>query len=393
MITRAVKWVAGKLLRLVPERILGTVLPGGFAFNPDELPPPPTVPEAKTRVLIAPVNYAGQGWLWARAVTEHVADAAAVNMVVRTSEDFAHPAHSVVPLGFYAASRRWQKRQRDAVAANFTHVIVEAEKQPFGALLDESVSGQIRWLHKRGVKVMMLCHGSDIRLPSRHIANNPDSPFLDSLAGVAPVLEKIASRNRRLLDRLGLPVLVSTPDLLLDVPYATWLPVVVDRELWRAGEPPLQRDRPVVTHAPSSSSVKGSELIDPVLRKLEDEGLLSYERVQGVPFAEMPAVYRNADIVIDQLRLGDYGVAACEAMAASRVVVGNVTPRARAIVAERTGFELPIVQSTAADLEVVLRGILADRAGYRAVAERGATFVGAIHDGTRSASVLEKFLA
>lgn len=379
-------------MRLVPERILGRVLPGQFAFSPDEMPPPPRVPEADIRLFIAPVNYAGQGWLWARAVSSHVPGAAAVNMVVRTRADFAHPADSVVPLGFYAASRSWQRKQRDAVTRGFTHVMIEAEKQPFGAILDESVSGQATRLKGRGVSVMMLCHGSDIRLPSRHIANNPDSPFLDSLQPVSSVLERTARDNRRLLDRLGVPVLVSTPDLLLDVPYASWLPVVVEPELWRVDEFPLQRDRPVVAHAPSSGSVKGSELIDPILRELDSEGLLEYRRIEGVPFAKMPAAYRDADIVIDQVRLGDYGVAACEAMAAGRVVVGNVSPSARAFVREQTGLEVPVVQATAGGLDAVLRNVLQDRAGYQAVAKAGAAFASEVHDGRASAKVLEKFL-
>lgn len=376
----------------MPEGILGRMLPGKFAFDPRELPAPPQAEPAESRLLITPVNYAGQGWLWARAVTQHAPGASAVNMVVRTSADFSHPADFVVPLGFYAASRSWQRMQRKAVVDGFTHVMVEAEKQPFGALLDESVGGQVAWLRKRGINVMMLCHGSDIRLPSRHIAANADSPFLDSLADVAPVLENIASRNRRLLDKLGLPVLVSTPDLLLDVPYASWLPVVVDPDVWASDELPLRRSVPVVAHAPSSGSVKGSELIDPILKKLEGEGLIAYHRVEGVPFAEMPRVYKDADVVIDQLRLGDYGVAACEAMAAGRVVVGNVSPTARRFIADHTEHDLPIVQAAAHDLEEVLRGILSDRPRYEQVAASGEAFVRSVHDGTESAKVLEEFL-
>ena len=43
--------------------------------------------------------------------------------------------------------------------------------------------------------------------------------------------------------------MVSTPDLLLDLPGAVWLPVVVDTELWRPGPPVLEREVPVVLHA------------------------------------------------------------------------------------------------------------------------------------------------
>lgn len=392
MIISAAKWLAGRMMRLVPEGILGRLLPGKFRFDARNTPRPPNAPDARIRLFIAPVNYAGQGHQWARAVVANIDGASAVNMVCRIGSDFRHPADNVVPLGYYAASKRWQRMQRDAVTAGFTHVMIESEKQPFGAVLDETVQGQARRLQAHGVSVMMLCHGSDIRLPSRHITNNPGSPFLDSLAAVSPVLERIAAGNRKLLDELGLPVFVSTPDLLLDVPYATWLPVVVDPNLWRSDVSPFTREIPVVAHAPSSGSVKGSEVIDPLLRRLDAEGAIAYRRVEALPFEEMPQLYRDADIVIDQLRLGDYGVSACEAMAAGRIVVGHVSERSRSYVKTTTGRELPIVEATVDDLEAVLRQIVADRERSRARAKDGVEFVSEVHDGRLAADVLRPFL-
>lgn len=388
MIVRAGKWIAGRILRLVPERIRGRVLPGQYGFVAAEIPPPPTIPDGDVRLYIAPVNYAGQGWRWARAVDAYVDGAGAVNMVARMRADFGHPADNVVPLGFYLASARWQRAQRETVATGFTHVMIEAEKQPFGAVLDESVTSQVQWLQKRGVRVIMLCHGTDIRLPSRHIALNDDSPYLDSLAGVSQVLERTARRNRTLLDKLACPVFVSTPDLLLDVPNAKWLPVVVDVDAWSTQSPPLNRPRPVVAHAPSAGSVKGSELIDPILRKLDDEGLISYRKVEGVHYELMPAIYREADIVLDQFRLGDYGVASCEAMAAGRVVIGHVSDHARSHVREVTGLPLPVVEATIDELEILIRRILADREKFVAIAAEGVDFVRKVHDGRLSAQIL-----
>ena len=393
MIATAAKWLAGRILRIVPETLRGRLLPGGFRFAPIDVPPPPAVPEAATRLHIAPLNYAGQAWLWARAVERHLPDTAAVNMVVRMSGDFRHPADQVVPLGVYAASRSWQRAQREAVLGGFTHVLIEAERQPFGAVLDESVERQVRDIRAAGLEVLMVCHGTDIRSPSRHAAREADSPFRDAMADIAPRLERIARRHRRILDRVGAPVFVTTPDLLLDVPQAHWLPLIVDPDLWQAETAPLERERPVVVHAPSSGPVKGSDLIDPVLSRLDAEGLIAYRRVRGVPFAQMPQVYGEADIVVDQIRLGDYGVATLEAMAAGRVVVAHVSDHARTVIRDATGAEVPVVQARADTLEEVVRGIIADPAGSRATAAAGRDFVTAFHDGRRTAAVLAPFLA
>ena len=46
--------------------------------------------------------------------------------------------------------------------------------------------------------------------------------------------------------------------------------------------------------------------------------------MQGVPHTELVEMVKSADIVVDQLLLGSYGVFACEAMAAGRVTVGHI---------------------------------------------------------------------
>ncbi|MBX9472724.1 hypothetical protein [Microcella sp.] len=389
--TAALKWMAGRLLRLLPEALRGRVLPGRYDYRVADIPPPIEPPSTPVRLFIAPVNYAGQAHEWGRAAAQNLPGVGAVNLAFRTPDDFTHASDAVVPVGVWAASSRWQRELRRTVLGGFTHAIVEAQRWPFGAPLDESVHGQVQSMLRAGLRVAMLCHGSDIRLPSRHAALNPDSPFAGALA-TTPDLERTARESRRLLDRLGLPVFVSTADLLIDAPEATWLPVVIDVEAWRVEARVMQAERPVVVHAPSKGAIKGSDLVDPVAQRLHDEGLIEYRRIEGVPHAQMREVYRGADIVLDQFRIGDYGVAACEGMAAGRLVVGHVNPGVRRAALEASGIELPIVDATGATLEAVLRGIVADRDRAAAVAATGAEFVRVLHDGRRSADVLRPFL-
>jgi hypothetical protein len=388
----ALGWLAGRVLRLAPESLLGRVVPPAMRFSAGQIPPPPVPPDGAVRLLVAPVNWAGQGRQWARAVQEFLPGVGALNMAYRLPSDFAFPADSVVPAGVYVLSRRWQRAQFAAVRGGFTHVLIEAERQPFGAVLDESVRYQVDRLRRAGIRVAMVCHGSDIRLPRRHAANNPDSPFHRSILAGTAQLEGDVRRNRALLTRLGLPVFVSTPDLLLDVPEATWLPVVIEVDAWATTSAPLTARVPVVAHAPSRGPIKGSDLVDPILRRLDAEGLVSYRRVEGVPAEQMPGVYRDADIVLDQFRIGDYGVAACEAMAAGRVVIAHVSEHSRGVVLAETGLHLPIVEATADELEGVIRSILTDRARYRRLAATGVEFAREVHSGQRSARLLSEFL-
>jgi hypothetical protein len=386
------KNLIGRALRTLPDRLAGRMLPGEYRYSVEDVPSPTGVPETDVRLYIAPANFAGQAFRWARAVEQHLPCVGARNVMEVTATGFRHAADVSVPRGVHAASRTWQRAER-AIVPEFTHLLVEAGRRPFGNVLVESLEQQVAWAERHGLRVAMMSHGSDLRCPVAHREREPDSPFRGALgAEQSAHYERLTRANHALLKRLGLPVFASTPDLLLDYPSATWLPVVVDTAPWSGGPPPLQRTRPVVVHAPSRAAMKGTALIEPMLHALHDEGSIEYRRLQGLPHADMADAYRDADIVLDQFSLGIYGVAVCEALAAGRVVVSHVAEHSRSIVRERTGLELPVVEATAATLEPVLGRVLAERDEARDLAARGPDFIAEVHDGRRSAEALRPFL-
>jgi hypothetical protein len=138
--------------------------------------------------------------------------------------------------------------------------------------------------------------------------------------------------------------------------------------------------------------LKGSRQISAAVRTLHAEGVIEYREVSGVPADKMLDVYGGADIVLDQFMAGAYGVAACEGMAAGRLVVSHVAEDTRIEVRTQTGLDLPIVQSRAVALEGILRRIVAERDRYQRVAEDGRAFVQAVHSGDLSADRLAQFL-
>lgn len=363
---------------------------------PDLRPPPAPMspPDGARRLLVAPANFAGQGWAWARAA-ERLDGVGARSMTYRGAAGFGFPSDYAVDTRTFLRSRAWQRTWFATVSGRFTHVLVEAELPIFGRLFRGDVVREVAALREAGVEVAMVAHGSDIRLPSRHRASEPDSPFAPGRYEGTDQLERSAARNLDVLAQVGAPVFVSTPDLLADAPGATWLPVVVG-EGWLARDaaPVLAGERPLVVHIPSRAGLKGSAAIEPAMRRLHDEGLVRYERHEGVAADAMPELYRRADIVLDQFSLGSYGVAACEALAAGRIVIGHVREDVREHVLGAGGGALPIVQSRADELDRVVRDLLADPARARAAAAEGPRFVRAVHDGRRSAAVLgASFLA
>lgn len=348
------------------------------------------VEPAGTRLLIAPANYAGQAYEWARAVDRHVPDAVAQNFKDRRLK---HPYASdlVVDRLRFRADLDWRRHWREHVESTYTHVIVEAGLPVLG----ESAmpfERQVARLRAAGVQVALLSHGSDARIPSVHAANERWAQYEAMDPDWVRTLEAISRRNVAVYTSDPGPVFLSTPGLLEFVPNGTWLPLVVDVGRWHSDEPVLERARPVVAHAPSSKQ-KGSHHIDPVLSELDEQGLIEYRRVEGVPVDEMPGVYGTADIVVDQFGAADYGVAACEALAAGRVVVSHVAPGVRRHIRAETGLDLAIVQADPATLRDVIVRLVEDRDEGRAAAVAGRAFVETVHDGRLAAEVLSHWFA
>ncbi|WP_372967388.1 glycosyltransferase [Microbacterium sp.] len=380
---------------IVPDAVLARLMPRGLRWDQTQMRVA-HAPSTPVRLLIAPTNSAGQAYRWARAVESSLSTVGAVNLMTTNARTarFSFPADVEVPDSGYLFAHGWQKRQREAIVGEFTHVLIESGRYVHGPVPWKSPTSAALDLAARGVGIGLLWHGSDIRVPSEHAAWEADSPF--GPRGHYPteataVLEANAIDRGRMITDTDLPVFVSTPGLL-SVPRARWLPVVVDPSYWRAPEPPLSAGVPVVAYVPSNSPMKGDSSIDIQLESLESEGLIRYRRLEGVPASEMPDVYRSADIVLDQFRLGDYGVAACEAMAAGRVVIGHVHDEVRARVVDLTGRDLPIVEARYDGVGEKVREILDDPEPWIALAKTGISFVDEIHDGRLSATQLSDFL-
>lgn len=340
------------------------------------------------RLLIAPVNYSNQSTEWTRAVREALPSASTATMAIDVPGGFAFPSDLIVPVATYHNDRVWQRAQRESVRG-FSHVLVEAEEPLFGRLMQRDFMREIAWLTSAGVDVACIAHGTDIRVPSAHAEREPWSPYADPDL-YSRRLERVTRKNIAMLRASGRPLFVSTPDLLLDLPEAIWCPVVVDADRWAAAVPEASAAdaRLRVIHAPSVSLIKGTQLIEPMLRRLDAEGVIAYREVRGVAAAEMPEVYAGADVVLDQFRLGSYGVAACEAMAAGKLVIGHISEGVRERVREDAGLDLPIVEATPHTLEEVLRGIAQDRAALARARDEGLQFVRRWHSGAESAAVL-----
>lgn len=360
-----------------------------------KVPFPPVAPSlGKRGVFIGASNSAGQGWAWARSLEKARPELEVVSARFGDEDSaagFDFEVDQPIFSHYAAHSSSWQ-RQQFAALKNYRALIIESGDSILSRLFRGNTARQAQLLQESGVRVALLFHGSDIRAPDRHMSREAHSHFAAD-SEFARVFRNTTASNRELIGQLDVPVFVSTPDLLDEVPDSIWLPVVVDVARWDSGRPPFSSDGPLrVVHIPSSSMVKGTELVEPLLLQLANEGVIDYQPIQSIPHSKMPAAYGAADVVIDQFRVGNYGVAACEALAAGRVVVSHVSDRVRELTQQLTGEELPIVEATPETLRDVLEKIHLDPAKYVGLTTRGRAFAREHHDGRRSGEILSDWI-
>jgi glycosyltransferase involved in cell wall biosynthesis len=168
---------------------------------------------------------------------------------------------------------------------------------------------------------------------------------------------------------------VGSYDALRWVPEAEVIPPGVD--LSRIAQaPPSDRARPLIVHAPSSRRRKGTEHVIAALEGLDAD----LELVEGLHHDEALGRYRAADIVVDQLNAGWYGLFAIEAMALGKPVVTFLRDEAVRRTEQALGTRVPIVSATADTLREALRPLVADPARRRDVGAASRSYAERVHD-------------
>lgn len=329
------------------------------------------------RIAIGPLNQASQGRAWAEALrTYRGVDAisfAPNGPLARRLPGFPNtddPPHVSIPRRKLAPEPYRVLRLRQ-LCSRYDHVFGES-------FVDVAIISP----------TAMILHGSEIRDPDRHASWFPDSYFRSAPLEWVDRLRRVVRSNQARLDEF--PTFVSTPDLLLDCPSATWLPLVVDVAAWSSQTGPDLVTGMSVLHIPSRRTppIKGTQFVDPALAKLSAQGVCNYISPNSVSHAAMRPLVQGADIVIDQLLTGSYGVAAVEALAAGRLVVGNVHPDVR----DRIADDVPIIDAAPDTLESVLKDVLDDSEKYLEIAARGPEFVRKWHDGRAASAALGRHL-
>lgn len=209
------------------------------------------------------------------------------------------------------------------------------------------------WLKRLGKKIVMHYHGDDIRGK-----------------GVGMLHSRFADA-----------IVVSTPDLLDWSSRAIWIPNPIDLRRYQYIGIEDREDNLRIIHAPTDPRVKGTEHVVNTVESLRREGYgVELDLIMNMPRDEAIKHYMQADIVVDQLLIGWYGVFAIECMALGKPVCVYIR--------EDLEKYLPpnaLVNVSPKNLKEVLRALIENFDIRKSVGMMGRRFVEDTHDAEKIA--------
>ena len=297
-------------------------------------------PDRPLRVTVCPVNTAGVPWTNVQALRARGVDA----RLVVFNRYRLHP-EADVSLDLPQAQLRRQLGQWRALARLLPRT--DVFHFVFGlTLVPQSVQFPLlRALRKKSVLHYL---GSDIR------GKSPDELAYGRKADAQ---------------------IVGSYDAIRWVPEAEVIPPGVDLARIEPA-PPTDRPRPLIVHAPSSRRRKGTDAVVAACAGLDAD----LELVEGLHHEEAFRRYRAADIVVDQLNAGWYGLFAIEAMALGKPVVTFLHEEAVRRTEEAFDTRVPIVSATAETLRERLIPLVASPAERRRVGAASRAYAERVHD-------------
>ena len=180
------------------------------------------------------------------------------------------------------------------------------------------------YLKEKGGRIIFHFRGTEIRNPLKFAELNPfsytsDDPYDFTSKYSVESQQKMMSMLREVVDQFcvvdnELQTYVEDSRILHRTIGDQWKQVQFQ-----------ETDRPLVVHAPSRPKIKGTEFVTKAIDELKEEGLdFEYQQVVGMSNDEARKIYEKADIVVDQLLIGWYGVLSVECMALGKPVVAYI---------------------------------------------------------------------
>jgi glycosyltransferase involved in cell wall biosynthesis len=244
-------------------------------------------------------------------------------------------------------------------------------------------------LRASGKVVIIHYRGSEIRLHSVFKESSPHNYVSENPYNlVSKFPEESQKSYLNLMKAVCNEILVTDPELLTYCPGAKIVPRAIDLCDWPYIGVSDSDAPPLIVHAPSRRAVKGTDILMSALDQLRHEGInYRIKLVENMTNDEAREVYCKADIIVDQLRIGWYGVLSVEAMALGKPVLSYIREDLR----EHLPKESPLVVTSPETLLYDLRKVILQRTYRNNLSRNARSYVQDVHDSKKIASSLLAF--
>lgn len=240
------------------------------------------------------------------------------------------------------------------------------------------LGGDLDKLDRLGKKYVFEYHGSDLRCIDWGHGRRGLSVAKNGLR--RQMAQKACTKAAR--------IILHDDELIANLPQThapvNVVPLRADLSLFEA-QSAKRSDKIVLAHAPSNRAGKGTKYVLEAFEELmAADKRIECILVENMTRSEALSVYSQADIVVDQLITGTYGMLAIESMALGKPVITYITDQMR----DRLPAELPIVSSDTGSILETLKLLIADQDWRQELGLRGRRYVEDYHDYRKIAQYL-----
>lgn len=226
-------------------------------------------------------------------------------------------------------------------------------------------------LKELGKKVIMHHWGSDVRMYSKAIKLNPyikvktmDENYIKSkLEYLSTYISDCIVADFELYEYVK--------DFYKNIHFVNQ---AIDLENYKVRN--FKNNKLTIVHAPSAPEIKGTNYIIKAIEELKEKYDFEFKLVQGMAHEEAKKIYEKADIIIDQILGGSYGLFSIEAMALGKPVICWITDYMR----EKYPKELPIISANPDNIKEKIEYLINNKEILNDLGRQGREYVEKYHD-------------
>ena len=223
-------------------------------------------------------------------------------------------------------------------------------------------SKRLFWLMAKFAKSKFVTFvGSDIRVPEIELDTNPFFKYAYYDDGYEYKQESNNDANGLVeyLTTLNYGFIIWDTGIFIDRKITAKVGIVPHASINKAQnifiKNTLIEKKVLIVHSPTAPIAKGTEFVLKAIEKLKERNIpFEFKLLKNLPNEEYQQVLMEADIYVDQLIWGGYGVAAQQALQMGKVVVTYITPERLKIY----GDNLPVQSANIHNLAEVLEKLI-----------------------------------